>query len=61
MNKMNYRVEAIQKVEVFQWVEAESPEEALLIAKQDLYGWEQEACLDNIEVYDLEVGEEEEL
>ena len=58
---LHYRVEAMQKSEVYQWIEAESPEEALRIAKAgDQYGWEQEGCLDNLEVYDLEVTEEEE-
>jgi len=33
--KKSYRVEATRHVEVYQWVEAESPEEAKRIAKED--------------------------
>jgi hypothetical protein len=36
-----YRVEAIRQVEVYQWLDAESPEEAIRIAKSEEGGvWE---------------------
>ena len=60
---MNYRVEATQTSDVFQYIEATSAEEALQIAKGEDYGWEQEPCLDNLKTSEIYVasGEEEEI
>jgi hypothetical protein len=54
----NYRVEAYQTIEVAQWVEAGSPEEALKIAQEREWAWENDH---ERQPHDLEVAEEEEV
>tara|TARA_R110000824_G_scaffold188567_3_gene369911 strand:+ start:268 stop:504 length:237 start_codon:yes stop_codon:yes gene_type:complete len=57
-DKPKFRVEAMQKSEVFQWVEADSREEALQIAESQHRNWDVEQSDSVLEVYDLEVTEE---
>jgi hypothetical protein len=56
MSKYRYRIEALQEREVFQWVEAESSEEAIRIALEQEWRWETDCSHAPSHV---QVGEEE--
>ena len=53
----SYRIEALQTLEIAQWVEAGSPEEALRIAQERAWAWDTDH--DRLP-FDLEVAQEEE-
>jgi len=53
----SYRIEALQTLEVAQWVEAGSPEEALEIAQERAWAWDTDH---DRQPHDLEVAQEEE-
>jgi len=52
----HYRVEAIRRVEVYQWIEAESRDEAIRIAKERPGEWDEDYYG---EPDDIEVAEED--
>ena len=54
----NYRIEALQTLEIAQWVEADSPEEALRIAQDRAWAWDTDR--DRLP-FELEVAQEEEV
>tara|TARA_R100000781_G_C3989075_1_gene96279 strand:- start:48 stop:227 length:180 start_codon:yes stop_codon:yes gene_type:complete len=54
-----YRVEGLQECEVYQWVEAESREEAIRIALE-AHNWAWETDCSRVPSH-VEVGEEEEV